>query len=282
MRITCYYGNGIDMGYIYLKPGADEFDEYDLSKNEINKHVNPDQIIIPFIKDANVASYLDQMTIAANTFVEDYEIHYDTEYGNDLDEEGYITGIELTLNHDRFIDLVNNQAFKVIQTEWRNKEFHVITFDHSENVFKSENVIYKLTDKEDAFVIVKLELPKNLGFQYTEDIALFKAFISGRNDIYPLDYLLQPDFLLLKNTSLKFINDDLVCEVDAIQFWDSIPEEHRERIINNFYCGNCSDNVKIVECRIYNEANVLMMRGKCKKCGQRVERRIERQFGRHH
>ncbi|CAM4421977.1 hypothetical protein L1N85_26360 [Paenibacillus alkaliterrae] len=94
------------------------------------------------------------MRVAANTFEADYEEDYDTEYGNDMDESGYLTGIELTLYHDRFIDLVKNQAFKVIRTEWRNREFHVIIFDHTENVFKSENVIYKLTDE--CFLQVKI------------------------------------------------------------------------------------------------------------------------------
>lgn len=198
MRITCYDG----MGYIYLKPPKEEFDSNKKNKNEITNHVNSDQLNIPYVTDTNIASYLDLMTIAAHTFKSDHEKSYDTEYGNDMDGHGYITGIELTLYQERFIDLIKSQAFKVFRTEWRDKEFHVATFDHSENVFKSENVIYKLTDAEDAFVVVQFEDPKNLGYHYTNDndqrrpIALFKALISARDDIYPIEYLLKPQFVM--------------------------------------------------------------------------------------
>jgi hypothetical protein len=189
MRITCYYGSHPDMGYIYLKPSA-VVTQATEAENEIAEHMNPEKIIIPYITDSNIASSLDQMKIAPITFKDDYEKGYDTEYGNDMDEQGYINGIELTLDLERFIDLIKNQAFKAIQTEWRNRTFHLVTFDHAENVFNLENVIYKMTEDEDAFVIVQLEDPKNLGYDYTNDedqrrpIALFKALISARDDIY--------------------------------------------------------------------------------------------------
>lgn len=282
MLVTCFFDNGCDMGYIYLKPPEDdEFDDYERSKNEITKYIGPNQINIPYITDEKYASSLNQMTIVATTFKADHEIGYNTEYGNDMDEEGYIIGIELTLDHERFIDLVKNQAFKVIRIEWRNREYHLVTFDYSENVFKPENVIYKLTDNEDAFVIVQLEEPEKLGYYYTDSedrrpIALFKALISARDDIYPLEYLLKPEFHLVKNTSLTFIDNDISCDVDALQFWNDLSEEHRERIINNVYCENCSDAVTIVDCTIYNDPYGGLLRGKCKNCGNRVARVVER------
>ncbi|WP_410513455.1 hypothetical protein PaeBR_03065 [Paenibacillus sp. BR2-3] len=167
--------------------------------------MNPDQMTIPYITDTNIASYLDKMTFAKNTFKSDYEKGYDTEYGNDMDKRGYIIGIELSLYHERFIDLVKNQAFKVIRTEWRNTEFHMITFYYADDVFKPENIIYKLTDEEDAFVIVELIEPEKLGFHYTDEkdqkrpIALFKALISSIDDIYPLEYMMKPEFILRKD-----------------------------------------------------------------------------------
>jgi hypothetical protein len=72
----------------------------------------------------------------------------------------------------------------------------LITFDHADDVFKPENVIYKLTDEEDAFVIVQFVEPDKLGYQYTDEndqkrpVALFKRLISTTDDIYPLEYLL--------------------------------------------------------------------------------------------
>ncbi|MGF7050197.1 uncharacterized protein YuzE [Paenibacillus sp. DS2015] len=157
-----------DMGYIYLKPQEVE-QTVPVSENELFKHMNPKQIIIPYITDINVASYLDKMTVSPNVFKADFEIGYDIEYGNDMDEQGYIIGIELTLDHEKFITLIKNQAFRIIQTEWRNKEFHLITFDHLDDVFKPENTIYRLTDEEDAFVIVQLVEPEKLGFHYSDE-----------------------------------------------------------------------------------------------------------------
>lgn len=203
MRITCYYDHSYDIGYIYLIPPAVDKNDTE-TENELIIHINPDQISIPYLTDTNIAPLLNHMRVEANTFEADYEKGYDTEYGNDMNEQGYITGIELKLYPDQFIDLVKNQAFKVIRTEWRNREFHVITFDHTENVFKPENVIYRLTDEEDAFVVVQLVEPEKLGYIYTNiddkhPIALFKALISARDDIYPLEYLLKPEFVMQKD-----------------------------------------------------------------------------------
>jgi hypothetical protein len=147
------------------------------------------------------------MAVAANTFKVDHENGYNTEYGNDMDERGYITGIELNLNHERFIELIKNGAFKVIKTDWRDREYHLITFDITDEVFKTENVIYKLTDEGDAFVIVQLVEPEKLGYQYTDSkdrhpIALFKALISARDDIYPLEYLLRAEFFLQRDNEI--------------------------------------------------------------------------------
>jgi hypothetical protein len=201
VRITCYDG----MGYIYLKPPKGG--KYESSKNEITNHFKLDQLNIPYVTETKIASYLDQMTVATNTFKIDHENGYDTEYGNDMDERGYITGIELNLYHERFIELIKNEAFKVIKTDWRDREYHLITFDCADEVFKTENVIYKLTDQEDAFVIIQLVEPEKLAYQYTDSkerhpIALFKALISARDDIYPLEYLLRAEFILQRDNTL--------------------------------------------------------------------------------
>ncbi|OAB41575.1 hypothetical protein PMSD_00205 [Paenibacillus macquariensis subsp. defensor] len=145
------------------------------------------------------------MTVATNTYKADLGKVFDIEYGNDMDEYGIITGIELSLNHERFINLVKNQAFKLIQTTWRNKQFHLITFDHADNIFKPENIIYKLTEEEDAFVIVELVSPEKLRYKYSTEadhiftFASFKALISSRDDINPLEYLRKPKFILIEN-----------------------------------------------------------------------------------
>ncbi|WP_248928641.1 hypothetical protein [Paenibacillus hamazuiensis] len=264
-----------------MKQQEDDFDDYERGKNEITEYVSPDQIIIPYVEDSKVNSYLDQMTTAARTFKEDYKVGYSTEYGNDMDEYGYITGIELRLSLEAFIDLVKNQAFKVIRTEWKNKEYHLISFDHEDIVFNPENVIYKLTDQEDAFVIVKLEEPEKLGHHHLDQkdrcpIALVKGLISARGDIYPLEYMLQPNFYLRKNSSFYFIGNDNFCEDDAWSTWSAMPEEQRKNIINNIHCEHCSDKVQIVEYTVHSDPYGLWILGKCTACSNRIAGFVER------
>ncbi|NMO94953.1 hypothetical protein [Paenibacillus lemnae] len=156
MKITCYYGISGNMGYITLMPRAkDELDIDDNRDNEILQHVTSDKITISYVADTALSAYLDQMVIAPQTFKEANENGCDTEFGIDMDRDGYITGIELTLPPARFIELIQSQAYKIYQTTWRDREFHLVTLDHAEHVFKPENVIYKMTGKEDAFVIVE-------------------------------------------------------------------------------------------------------------------------------
>ncbi|KIL38519.1 hypothetical protein SD70_26000 [Gordoniibacillus kamchatkensis] len=73
------------------------------------------------------------------------------------------------------------------------------------------------------------------------------------------------------------MDNNLICEVDALRFWNAIPKEKRDHILNNVFCGNCLDVVRIVDCSIYNDANGLLLRGKCNKCGNSVAQVIERE-----
>ncbi|CAM4341922.1 hypothetical protein L1N85_21815 [Paenibacillus alkaliterrae] len=75
-------------------------------------------------------------------------------------------------------------------------------------------------DEEDAFVVIQLEEPEKLGYTYTNiddkhPIALFKALISARDDIYPLEYLLKPQFLLRKDERYLLIEKGLWCSINA-------------------------------------------------------------------
>jgi hypothetical protein len=283
MKITCYYDDHSSMGYISLKPIIEnQFDEYEWSKNEMAQHVHPDQIAVPYVTDEVVSPFLDRMTIAAHTFEEDYEEGYDTQYGNDMDDEGYITGIELTLYHDRFIELVKNQVFKVLKVEWQNREYHLITFDYMDNVFKPENVIYKLTDEEDAFVIVQLVEPEKLGYQYTDEndqkrpVALFKGLISARDDIYPLEYLLKPKFLLHKDEGYLLIEKGLWCAAPDKELWDSVSLEKRVNILNSIICERCSAAMDSLDCTIdMKSTNSLISRVYCNQCEHRFVAVIE-------
>ncbi|NHN34679.1 hypothetical protein [Paenibacillus agricola] len=283
MKITCYYGDHSDMGYISLKPVSEnQFDEYEWSKNEISQHMQPDQITIPYVIDEVVSPFLDRMTIAAHTFEEDYEEGYDTQFGNDIDEHGYITGIELTLYHDRFIDLVKNQVFKVFKIEWRNREYHLVTFDYANEVFKKENVIYKLTDGEDAFVIVQLVEPEQLGYQYTDEndqkrpVALFKGLISARDDIYPLEYLLKPQFFIRKDEGYFWVEQGVRCDAVEKELWDFISLEKRANILETIICEKCLAALDSLDCTIeMKSTNSLISRIYCNQCEHRFVKVVE-------
>jgi hypothetical protein len=45
LRITCYYGDYPEMGYIYLKPSAVDKEAIE-AENEIAEHMNPEKIRI--------------------------------------------------------------------------------------------------------------------------------------------------------------------------------------------------------------------------------------------
>ncbi|AIQ39898.1 hypothetical protein [Paenibacillus sp. FSL R5-0912] len=201
MRITCFHGDYSDMGYIYLTPPKTEYNDVHSNRNEISQYISDENLYIPYVTDLNITSELIRMPFSENTFRADYGKAYDTEYGNDMDKLGYITGIELSLSSKNFINLVSNQAFKVIRTERSGQEFHLITLDHLENVLHPENILYKLTDAEDAFVIVQLRKAEDLGIRYSNDsemqpIALFKGLLSSRKDVYPVEYLIKPEFFM--------------------------------------------------------------------------------------
>jgi len=62
------------------------------------------------------------------------------------------------------------------------------------------NIVYPLTEKKDVYAIVQL-CPD---FYYGEDdneyetkIGLIKGILSSRNDIYPIEYLSETQFILL-------------------------------------------------------------------------------------
>ena len=65
-----------------------------------------------------------------------------------------------------------------------------MTLDLIDKVFSPDNIIYPLNSKRDAFIIVYMEPKYKVG--------LVKALITSRNDIYPIDYLKVPDFVISK------------------------------------------------------------------------------------
>lgn len=195
MLITC--DNSMQMGYIYLMPN-ESIDEYTLENSDIGFFYDIDSLSIPRIKWLGMGQNLNQMRLATKTYRESVNITFHCEYWNDLDNEGYMMGIELYLTEEMFLPLVAHQAFKLYDVRWRNRDFRVVTLDAYHDVLNKNNIIYPLTYEKDAFVIVSIdELSK---------VAKIMALISARDDLYPIDYLQKPLFMLA-NSSRYFSED---------------------------------------------------------------------------
>lgn len=59
------------------------------------------------------------------------------------------------------------------------------------------------------------------------------------------------------------------------QKWEVIPQEFREKIIQNVWCNNCRDVVTIVDYRVYSARPDIVLRGRCGTCDSDVARVVE-------
>ena len=189
MLITC--DNSMQMGYIYLMPN-DTTAEYTLEKSDIGLYYDVDSLSIPRIKWLGMGHSLSQMRLAVKTYKEAIDSAFHCEYWNDLDSEGYMMGIELYLTEERLLPLVAHQAFKLYDIHWRNRDFRVLTLDAYHDVLNKNNIIYPLTSEKDAFVIIAIDPLSQVG--------KIMALISARDDLYPLDYLQKPLFMLANSS----------------------------------------------------------------------------------
>lgn len=57
--------------------------------------------------------------------------------------------------------------------------------------------------------------------------------------------------------------------------WMKLPKDIREKILNNVFCSNCRDAVKVVEYSIEEDKIGLIIKGKCEACGGKVVRVVE-------
>jgi len=189
LLITC--DNSVQMGYIYLMPN-ETTDEYTLDKSDIGLYYDVKSLSIPRIKWLGMGQSLNQMRLATKTYREAVDKTFHCEYWNDLNNEGYMMGIELSLNEDTLLTLVAHQAFKLYDIRWRSRDFRVLTLAAYLDVFNKNNVIYPLSKEKDAFVILSIDPSTKVG--------KIRALISARDDLYPIDYLLNPLFILANSS----------------------------------------------------------------------------------
>lgn len=166
--------------------------EYTLEKSDIGLYYDVDSLIIPRIKWFSMGQSLSKMRLATKTYREAVDKAFNCEYWNDLDSEGYMMGIELYLREDIFLTLIAHQAFKLYDIRWRNNDYRVLTLDSYLDVFNKNNIIYPLSIEKDAFVIVAIDPATK--------VAKIMALISARDDLYPIDYLRNPLFILANSS----------------------------------------------------------------------------------
>lgn len=65
-----------------------------------------------------------------------------------------------------------------------------------------------------------------------------------------------------------------VSDINAERKWRQIPKEMRERLIRNVFCPTCFETT-IVNYSVLDDQYGILLKGKCKTCGNDVARLVE-------
>lgn len=65
--------------------------------------------------------------------------------------------------------------------------------------------------------------------------------------------------------------------INPKQRWEAIPQEFRQKIIQNVWCTNCRDVVTILNYRVYSAGPDIVLRGRCAACNSEVARVVEQE-----
>lgn len=61
----------------------------------------------------------------------------------------------------------------------------------------------------------------------------------------------------------------------ARQRWERLPADMRDRLLANVYCPECHGETTIVDYRGSVMGGMLILQGRCKRCGSDVARAVE-------
>ncbi len=202
MKITCVESNYAHIGYVYLQPPSGKIPHQ--TNCTLNQSMDISQIQIPFDQKPELGTFLDNMTMLPYSFRSGYkQAKFETEYGVDFDSSEYITRFEVGLSPAQFIQLIESQSYRLFESVWHNQTCHIFLLDEFDSVFSEFNVICRMNRKEDAYLIIQFIEPAALGVTFhpseEKNIALIKGLISANPELYPLSYLLQPDFELIED-----------------------------------------------------------------------------------
>lgn len=202
MKITCMESDYAHIGYVYLQPPSGNIPRQTNCK--LNQLMDTSQIQIPFERKPELGTILDNMTMLPYSFRSGYKQEkFETEYGVDFDHSGYITGYEIGLSPTQFIKLIETQSYRLYESTWKNQTYHIFLLDEYDSVFAQNNMICPMNRKDDAYLIIQFVEPAALGVTFfpSEDkkVVLIKGLVSANPELYPLRYLMHPDFELIED-----------------------------------------------------------------------------------
>lgn len=186
MFLTC--DSRAEMGYIYLKQPRENNPIWNESNDtNIEEYLNNKVTEISnSISAIEMLKRLNTLSVSGETYLEDLEKEiFEEEYLNDKKDD-YISGIELNLTREQFISNIQNKVYKTYKMEWLKKEFLFLTLDSLNNVFEANNIIYPANKNNDVFYVVSIE----------DEVCYIKAILSSRPDLYEIEYLKTPKFIL--------------------------------------------------------------------------------------
>jgi hypothetical protein len=65
-----------------------------------------------------------------------------------------------------------------------------------------------------------------------------------------------------------------VTDFEAARKWAKIPKNIQQQLVNNVFCSDCGVTT-IVEYTMHNDRFGILLKGKCKQCGNDVARYVE-------
>jgi Fe-S cluster biogenesis protein NfuA len=123
-------------------------------------------------------------------------------------------------------------------------------------------------------------LPEETRQHFLDELFCFKCSNSDAEFIKILDdkikYRLVGKCKQCGNEVVTLINKEKLenRNKSALDKWNAIPENIKEMLINNVFCGACGVTT-IIDFDIKNDELGIVLEGKCKKCGNEVARFIE-------
>lgn len=187
MIITCEQRHRI--GYIYLQRPNPKFTIWDDIENKaIEDYLDGVKAEIPMVKKGKeLVDRIRGMTICDKTYLEDLDRQlFGEEYLNDKDRNGYIVGIELDLSKEELVRNIKEQIYKIYMIDWKHQNYILLTLSQEDKLFGKENIVYAANKNGDTYYIVSI----------VDDTAYIRGIITRRLELYPIEYLKQPLFIL--------------------------------------------------------------------------------------